>query len=133
MAMRSARRPNGARVNGAVLAPQEVSGMVARCEVLRMAGELCSQLAGERIPDDFEVAGEYSQTVSAVRQRYTNYEALLDALPDCPIADRVGDPIGPGCTNYDLAHDILRTSARRLALELYCKWHAGRELPPKGR
>ncbi len=108
--------------------------MMRRCEVLRRAGELCSQLAGESIPDDFEVAGEYLQTVSAVRQSYTNYQALLDALPacplECPIADKTGDPIGPGCTNYDLAHDILRTSARRLALELFSEWHTGRELPP---
>lgn len=110
--------------------------MVMRCEALRMARELCSQLAGESIPDDFEAAEDYSQTVSAVRQSYTNYQALLDALPDCPedcpIADRLGDPVGPGCTNYDLAHDILRTTARRLALELYSEWHAGRELPPDG-
>ena len=107
--------------------------MALSCDVLRMAFESCSQLAGESIPHDFEVAEEYSQTVSAVRQSHINYQALLDTVPgcpsDCPIADKVGDPIGPGCTHYDLAHDILRTSARRLALELYCEWHAGRELP----
>jgi hypothetical protein len=108
--------------------------MTAGCDVLRMAGASCSQLAGESIPDDFEAAGEYSQTVAAVRQSYTNYEALLDALPDCPlecpIAAKTGDLVGPGCTAYDLAHDILRTNARRLALELYIEWHAGKELPP---
>jgi hypothetical protein len=111
--------------------------MVTHCEVLRMAVASCSQLQGENLSDDFEVAEEYSQTIAAVRQSSTNYEALLDALPDCPedcpIAAQTGDPLGPGCINYDLAHDILRTSARRLALELYIKWHAGNELPPGGR
>ncbi len=97
--------------------------MVTRCEVLRMAVESCSQLAGESMPADFEAAGEYLQTVSAVRQNYTNYQALLDAVPDCPLEC-------PIAANYDLAHDILRTSARRLALELYSEWHVGRELPP---
>ncbi len=110
--------------------------MVTRCDVLRVAVESCSRLTGQSIPADFEAGGEYLQTVSAVRQSYTNYDALLDALPDCPldcpIADRMGEPIGPGCTNYDLAHDILRTSARRLALELFAEWHADKELPPDG-
>ena len=58
--------------------------------------------------DDGQTSAQSTEAGSADDQ------ALLDALPDCPlecpIADKLGDSVGPGCTNYDLTHDILRTS-----------------------
>jgi hypothetical protein len=105
--------------------------MTASCPVIQMARELRAQLQAQDIPGDFDPKGAYWEVMLEVRYRFTNYGALLKALPscplDCPIAAQGGGPIGAGCFNYDLAQDMLRTDARWLALRAFEAWqtHTG--------
>jgi hypothetical protein len=102
--------------------------MVARCPMIQTARALRSKLEAQSIPDDYHPEGAYWEVMLEVRRRFTNYSALIATLPtcplDCPIAAKAGGPIGPGCFDYDLAQDMLRTEARWLALRAFEAWQA---------
>jgi hypothetical protein len=103
--------------------------MITRCEVTEEAAKLSLQLEAYSIPDDFNATGKYWHRVAEVRQQYTNFPTLLEALPACP-----GDcPLLPGkqdgarCFSRDFAYDMLEADARQLAMCVYDRWSARRE------
>ena len=100
--------------------------MLEPCEVTQMAAELRAQLYAQHIPDDYRPEGTYWEALLGVRRRFTNYDALLTALPDCPadcpFGAGAGRPTGPRCFNYDLAHDTLTTDATWLATHTFDTW-----------
>ena len=93
--------------------------MIPTCQAVDAAHELCKQLeaSGEIEPLDGEIP--YLVKIAHVRHANTNYETLLEQLPecpvDCPIASAHNELSGAACQNYDLAHDILKSEARRVA------------------
>ncbi len=109
--------------------------MLTSCDVTETAGRLSLQLEAQAIPDDYDPVGAYWQIIANVRHSFTNYDTLLAALPDCPlecpIAESNGDLTGQSCANYDLAHDILKTEARRLAMNLYRAWEGEAPAPQR--
>jgi hypothetical protein len=102
--------------------------MIMRCAVTEAAARLTLQLEAYPIPDDFDPSGKYWQVITRVRNRYTNYQALVDALPDCPL--NCGRRVGAGCSSYDFATDILDQEARRLAVCSLDAWQARRKTLP---
>jgi hypothetical protein len=102
--------------------------MIRPCKLTEKAGELCSDMIARSIPQDFVLSGDYWQVMADFRHDFTNYDALVEALPDCPmdcpIAASMDEPSGPSCFNYDLAHDMLRTDARWLAMRVFDEWYA---------
>ena len=97
--------------------------MMTACEMTETAVRLRLHLQTHLIPEDFHPAGEYLQVMMQVVDEYTNYEALREDLPtcpvDCPMAAAAGEPTGAGCFNYHLAADILQTEAREHALVMF--------------
>ncbi len=97
--------------------------MATRCEVLERAAKLSLRLEAYRIPDGFEATGKHWEVVAKVRDEYTNYRKLLDALDECPGDDNLTTT---GRSGYDTAREILDTEARELAKRLYGSWYAQR-------
>lgn len=97
--------------------------MSTRCEVLETAAKLSLQLEAYKIPDGFEATGKYWQVVARVRDQYTNYKQLLEALADCQVSEQL---TRTGRSGHDCAREMLETEARELARRVYHSWHVQR-------
>lgn len=100
--------------------------MIRRCDLTETAAKLSLQLEAYPIPDDFDAGGEDWEIIARVRDHYTNYRRLAEALPPCP------DNCPPGkgssnlvqghCLTYEFAHHVLRTAAKQVAVHAYRAW-----------
>ena len=60
----------------------------------------------------------YNQILAHVRHEHTNYEELLNELPDCPIECSAYEEYGLdgiACQHRGIAHDILKWAVKSLA------------------
>jgi hypothetical protein len=97
--------------------------MITRCEVMEKAAKLSLQLEAYSIPDGFEATGKYWQVVAKIRDEYTNYRKLLEALRDCPVDGKL---TRTGRSSDDCAREMLDAEARELAMRVYDAWSARR-------
>lgn len=102
-----------------------------------IAWQLAEKLEGSDLPPDYEPADDqYLQIIANIRHEYTNYEELLYALSAyttgaCPVYFISGE-IHPDCeeeqcAQLDMAHDILKSEAKKIAVQLFDKWSRTRE------
>lgn len=88
-------------------------------DLSKIAYSLAEKLQAREIPSDFDPEGwHYLEAVAHVRHTFTNYEDLLEELPDC--LDCFGED--GECIHKAVAHDILKVEAKSLAMQIYDQW-----------
>lgn len=97
------------------------------CPMEIAAEALRHKIEAQELPNEPIDWGDwsYNQIVAHVRHEYTNYERLLEKLPDCPIEfecesfDAFGDGI---CLHREIAHETLKWEAKSKAEIVYARW-----------